>query len=316
MSKTHTVNKLEAAQTNALAQVLIDASQAAQKAKLSNLTAYLDELANIAPRNEYFASNAVCTSIGYTLCNQLLWDFRKKQTALNTPAPTVDIFNDGYGEMYEQRATRNQMIDNGMDDLPIFNALALKGTYKSMLRMQLGNTAYAAEFPVRMPHEILHEMLTQENDELIAKAYAAQSASEIASSKAATLIKAEMMKQASSQKERNAPKNKVETDFVMNELQKAIPEPFSDEIWNELPLWVQYKLTTSVFKQIVKAIATESRKHPEGSHTRDQLLEMIDAMQLELECAYRTAEIRLAFNMERLNERHEVIVKQTETAAA
>jgi hypothetical protein len=315
-----TTHKLEAGSVEAVAKGLqakhyiAEAQKAfpqdAVTPKISNIVSYLNDLVNIAPRNEYFAGNAIVTSLGYTIINQILWAFRKSQAALNTPAPSIDIFNDGFGEQYETRATEDQMEGNGMAQLPAFNALALKGVYKSLLRMQVGNIAFSADFPVRMPHEILHEMLTKENDELIAKAYAAQSAKEIEQSRAAAAIGAEMLKQATAQKVRNASKNKIEMDHVLDELQKTMPDQMTDDKWDDIPLWMQYKLTCSVFKQVVKAIAIESRSQPEGSHTRDRLLDLIDVMQLELEAAYNSAEVRLAFALERLDERHEVIVKK------
>lgn len=282
---------------------------------LTNVNTRFNELVCIAPRNEYFAGNAVCISLGYTILNQMLWKHRR-DNSVKAPEPTIDYLNDAYGEMYEQRATDAQMHDNGMDKLPVFDAIPLLGVYKNLLRMQVGNTAYAADFPVRMPHEIVHEMLTKENDQQLAQAYASLTAQEIAQSRAAQAIGAAMAKLTSSQKERNISKNKAEMDFVLNEFKNKCPDKLTDEVWATIPLWVQYKLVCSVFKQVVKAIAVETRKEPTGSANRDRLLALVDEMYLELEAASKTAEIKLAFALERLDERHDVLAKKVEAPKA
>ena len=122
---------------------------------LSNITSYLDRLAALAPRAEYFASNGFVTSLGYYVVNQILWEYRKANAVHNVGD---DITDDGYD--YPDARPISEVAPQA--ELPRFNAVPLLGAYKVALRQQRG-TAFAADYPPTTPNEILGAMLTSED---------------------------------------------------------------------------------------------------------------------------------------------------------
>jgi hypothetical protein len=273
---------------------------------ISNPMDHLDALARLAPRSEYFAASAIVGSLGYSVINQLLWQHRKASATTRLEAPTIDIFNDDYGDTYERMATEQAMHDIGMESLPNFDALKLIGAYKKLLRHQMGNIIQARDFPVRKPHEILHEMLNGERakSEELDAAYAAITEEEIKASPAAKAIREAIERRKANLAVHDLAKEKSETEYVLSELQKAMPEDLDDEKWAEIPVWMQYKLTTMIHRQVVNAVASESANRERDTNNLSELIELCSVVQLELEAAGRTSEVKLAFVQQRLTERH------------
>jgi hypothetical protein len=99
-----------------------------------------------------------------------------------------------------------------------------------------------------------------------------------------------------------------EIDHIHSEL-AAIPyEPFNDGAWSRLPLWAQFKLTRSVHKQVISAIANENEKPADERIHLEALNDLGEVVLLELEAADRMPEVRLAFEKGVLNiERHSLL---------
>lgn len=277
---------------------------------LSNPMETLDQLANLAPASEYFASNAILGSLGYTVCNSLLWTFRRANAKPKPEEPTVDIFNGSYASMFEKRADREMSEDNGHAALPEFDSLALTGVYMQMLYMQRGNPDYSGKYPAKMPHEIIHEMQVQDRDREIAAAYGVVEQLQLDASPAARAIKAARTRAAVAIDEHKARVHKVELDYVLTCLQRTMPERLTDEAWSAIPLYIQYKWSVAVYKQTVKAVAQELEAKKRDSDRLDCLYDIVNALHLELEAAARTAEVRTAFDQGRLDERHDIMIKE------
>lgn len=278
---------------------------------ITNPMDHLDTLINIAPANEYFAANAIVGSLGYSLLNQMLWNFRKLNAKPKAPAPTIDIFNDSYAEKFVRAASEEISEDNGHTKLPEFNATALVGVYMHMLYMQRGNVQFAEQYPVRMPHEILHEMQIQDRTSETAAAYEKIDAAIINASPAALAILAEKKRNMQVVSAHQAKQHEVEQAYILTQLKDAAPERLTEAAWQAIPLYIQYKWTVFVYKQVLKAIVQEQRATDRSTDKFDRLIELVGTIQLELEAAASTSEVKQAFIEERLDERHELIKQES-----
>lgn len=269
---------------------------------LSNIDGTLTKLCSLAPKSEYFASNGIVTSLGYYISNQLLWDFRKTNAKI-ADTPQDDVTDDGHIYPSSRSIPKDDFMEAaGMSELPRFNAIPLIGAYKTMLHLQKGSV-YAADYPVTTPNEILAKLITGEREEETRKAYEAIGNVEIAASRAAAAIKHQIAARVAA-RPTFTDRNKVEMAAVLGTLKKAAPEVLSDDLWAGIPIWVQYKFSMSVFNQVIKAIAYETTVEPNGSDTRTRLLAMADELMLELEAANKHPDIKLAFALDRLTDRH------------
>jgi len=307
--------------TEAFSKVAIDATNIKAAALinarihvLTNIQEHLDTLQNLAPRNAYFACSAVATSLGYTIVNQLLWANRKAN-AKTAAKPSIDWLNDGSAEQHIAETNAAHVEEIGLQSLPQLNALLLTGVYKGMMRRQMANVAYCVDFPPRQPNEILAEMLSNDNTAETAAAYKELTDKEITTSRAVLAIRAEMAKQSKMQTIRDEAKHKGETEYVLGELMNSRQGELTDELWEGIPLFVQYKLTISVWKQTVKALVFSINTTAEPDDIQARLFDLVNTMQLELELAARDPEIKLAFALEKLDERHE-LPKEVKDATA
>jgi hypothetical protein len=274
---------------------------------LSNPREVINRLASIAPASEYFAMSAFASSLGYYVINQMLYRFRGANRPVAVPAPTVDIFNDSYATMFEKRSEEESSKDNGFTRLPDFDAVPLAGVYMHTLYQQRGNLDFAAKYPVRMPHEILHEMQTTDRNAEMAAAYKAVDDKLINASPAAAAIRAAIGTTNQRVDAHKAKQHAVEQTHILTLLKNAAPERLTDEHWSKIPLYVQYKFCMFVHKNITKAIAEEARKYERDTDHMPELIDLLSALQLELEAAARTAEVKFAFEIDRLTDKHELI---------
>lgn len=280
---------------------------------LSNIDTTLNALAAVAPKSEYFASNGIVTSLGYYVANQLLWEFRRTNAVI-ADTPLGDVTDDGHIYPTSRSDPKADfMHDAGMQELPRFNALPLVGVYKTLLHMQKGSV-YASDFPVTTPNEILAKLITGEREEETRKAYEAVGNVEINASRAAAAIKHQIAARIAARPV-FTDRNKHEMQAVLDTIKKTAPETLTDDLWTGIPVWVQYKFSMSVFNQVIKAIAYDTTINPEGSDTRTRLLTMADELMLELEAANKHPDVKLAFALDRLSDRHVLETKEPVVAA-
>ena len=269
---------------------------------ISNINVYLDQLDGVAPSARYWASQSILNSLGWNVVNQLLWQHRK-----SVQRATADVGDSVFGddEMSKYPVAARSLEEVGFEpSLDQLDALALIGVYKRMLWQQT-NSVFAAKNPPQSPNAVLGGMLQNEREEAKAKAYATAARTEIAACAASAAIKHAMV----ARYEQSAvvtDKTKAEIDYVIHAIRFQAQEDLTDEIWANIPIWVQYKYAVGVFKQIVKAIAYEWQIKPEGSYACQELMRMAGELKLELDCAARTKQVKLAFATGRLDERHEI----------
>ncbi|WP_025915502.1 hypothetical protein [Herminiimonas sp. CN] len=283
---------------------------------LTNPMEYLDSLVSLAPASEYFATNTIVGSLGYSVCSQLLWAYRKANARAKLPEPTIDIFNGSYADMFEKRADKEMSEDDGHMALPEFDVTVLTGVYMQMLYMQRGNPDYAAKYPPKMPHELIHKMQTNDRDKELDVAYDTIEKARRAASPARYAIEAKRSSSAQAIDEHKARVHKVEMDYVLSSLRDTVPTRLTDDLWVSIPLHVQYRWSVSVYNQVVSAIDQEERRKDRDSDRIDHLYDIVNALHLELEAAARTAEVRTAFDQGRLGEWEDISVNAVIAQAA
>ncbi len=282
---------------------------------LTNPMTRLHELHKLSDSAEYFAANGIVGSLGYSVVTNLLWDYRKRNMPEAAPAPSIDIFGGEFQELYAAQAKDVAMVDNGYAKLPDFVITkTLQGVYMNLLYAQRGNPSPTAlKYPVTMPNQVLHEMQTRDRTAELNAAIQVQEDAELAASPARHALAAATSGTKKAFDEHQVRMHKLEQESVLKALRDTLPEPLSNAAWESIPLYVQYKWTMSVYNQAVKAFAYERALPKRDSDKISRLLDMISEMHLELEAANRTAEVRLAFDLGRLTERHGLI---TEAATA
>lgn len=271
---------------------------------LSNPVQYLDRLVCIAPSAEYFAQSAIMASLGYAVINQHLFAYRKAHAKAKTELPDIDWFNGQYADSFEDRIDAEMSADNGHAKLPDFDAIPFTGIYMQLFRDQRGNSQYSAKYPPRAPNEIIHEMQTNDRGNEIRKAARELDEALIAASPARRAIMAELNKTKRALDDYQVRQHKAEMAYMVPLLQNVMPGRLTDAMWATIPLFIQYKLTYFVYNQATKAAANESSQRAREGDKFEELLEMVDAIHLELEAAARTAEVRLAFESNRIDEKY------------
>jgi hypothetical protein len=282
---------------------------------ISNLNVHMDELHAISGRNAYFALNAVCNTLGYSIVNQMLWKNRKEQQRMSVDAPTIDIFNDEAAEAMDIESARGFAGDLGFTTLPEFNAIPLTGAYKRILQLQRADFTLSKDFPATMPHEILHR-LQQPQEQGVNDEYVKFMEKEIESSAAADAIKNAVKALGTKLDEREQAKKNNENDIVLKQIQGYLSEQLSDELWEGIPQYMQYRLVFPIYKQAIKALAFLIAKDKKPDAAVSRLLKLIDTITLELQGAARTEELKMAFDMERMGsaENLNVVVAEPEAA--
>ena len=273
---------------------------------ISNPEHALGRLAVLAPANEYFAQSAIVSSLGYYVINQLLWQCRDKTKPI-APQPTIDIFNESYATMFEKRSADEAAEDNGFGKLPTFDATQFTGVYMRMMYAQRGNLEFADRYPVTAPHVVLHEMQTQDRTTATRAAYTAVDDAIIDKSAVAAAIR----QQIGDAKQRidvaKVKQHEAEQRYVLTILRDTAPETMTDAKWESLPLYIQYKFSTYVLRNVLRAIKDEALKPERDTDNMPLLIELAETIQLELEAAARESEVKLAFDLDKLNDKHELV---------
>ena len=274
---------------------------------LTKVTTLIDDLYKIDQRAGFFALNGLTTSLGYSVLNAHVWAYRKSRST--KPLNSIDIFNDGFADDYESIASARNVVDLGFDTLPQYDMTKLTGVYKRLL-YQANTDELAKSFAPRMPSEILLELTKrrEESPEVIA-AYASYHETLIAKSPAAAAIVEAQRVQAARQAERDTKDAAVTTDYVLSELQGTRPEGMNDDTWEGVPMWIRYKFVFGIHKQACSAIAREQQLRDSDFDKMDALLALAGVLQLELEAAARTSEVKAATNLGRLDN-HQLVTNK------
>jgi hypothetical protein len=72
-------------------------------------------------------------------------------------------------------------------------------------------------------------------------------------------------------------------------------EVFDENVWERIPLHMQFRIMRSVYNQVIAATANEMEKPADERVHIDALNDLGESVLLELEAADRTAEVKLAF---------------------
>lgn len=279
---------------------------------LPHLAKSSDALTDTGGMHEYLAINAITTSLGYAVVAQLLAEFRKL-SAPQIPEPEIDVFSN-YQELYDEQMRAERTTELGYTALPVFHAVPMAGVYMRLLFGQRADPKYGPRWPAKPPHEILHEMQTGDRAKLLMAAYAEIDKDIIGRDNPALAnIEAALEKSNRARDEANAAKFPAERDYVLRALQKARPSPFTDDVWDELPLYIQYRYSVMVYNQYINAIRSQRQdreRNLENLSTISDLAQQVGMLHLEIEAAFKTAEVQAAFAQGKLEDsRHDIRIK-------
>lgn len=266
----------------------------------------------IDPFRGFIAANVVTNSLGYISLNAALWDMRRNAVTRKLESQTeelglalCDLGNasntiDRYNEWRKDETVADR-LETSVLPLPKVNGLALLGVYKGLLQEQL-----IAEFKQKptMPQEILAQIVEPTAasvdtivDELNRKALEKAGLS-------TSMIDAARAKRAA----QTAEKGRIKTESEVSEiiaLFKATPmEDFSDEHWEDLPLWKQYQFVFMVYRQVMAAIGgamEDIGKRNDAQDRFDNLVDLGAEIRLELLTMYRLSEVQRAFAENRID---------------
>lgn len=259
---------------------------------LTNAVTRLDALAAIAPDREYLCANGIVTSLGYYIANALLWEFRNANK-VNTEDDEV------IPEGIAPRVT--DVSDLGLSQLPRMDGKQFLAAYKRLYFMQKGS-AYAANMPPKKLKDIALEMITNGKVDQVKREYDRLHAAELSTSKSAAAIQHKMANRAQSTTQFTK-RNEAELAYIVDTFNFVAHDALDDELWQQMPLWLQYKYCVMIYNGIIQQIAIDIARD-EQHERRQVLLNMADDILLELEAAARKAEVKQAFAEGRLDERH------------
>jgi hypothetical protein len=273
---------------------------------INNVMESLNELNNVAPRAAFFARASILGSLGYAVCSQLIWNNRRARLHINEAAPDIDIFNNERADASVEVASKRNASEQGMVELPDWDATPLAGVFKSMLAEQCGE-ALAKQYKPTMPHEIIRGIFSNNNEVELDSAYADMINREIGSSSAADAIRKAMGVLDNKLNDKQIADHKYEENTVLSHLQFVATDNLNDQAWETIPLFVQYRFAYAVYKQSLKAFAflMRTNRRPDESATR--LIKLIDSLTLELQAAGRTPEVQLAFDLERMGSTENIV---------
>jgi hypothetical protein len=275
---------------------------------LSNAADHLHELNKIAPRSAFFARASILGTLGYAVCNQLIWANRRSRAAINEAAPDIDIFNDECANKSVVVAGKRNADEQGMVELPEWDAMPLAGVFKSILAHQNGEQL-AKQFRPTMPHEIIRGIFSNNNETEIDAAYAELINKEIGNSAAAEAIRKAMGVLDVKLDAKQIADHKFEENAVLKHLQFVATDDLTDEAWETIPMFVQYRFTYAVYKQALKAFAFIMKTNRRPDESASRLIQMIDTLTLELQAAGRTTQVRLAFDLERMGSTENIVTE-------
>jgi hypothetical protein len=282
---------------------------------LYNVIDYIDELEPLSPIGAYLARNAISMSLGFAVISQLRRELRNANQP-QAPAADIDVLGK-YQALFDQERERDRTEELGYVALPPFDAKPLAGVYMHMLYEQRATFQFADRWPVRMPHEILHQIQEGGPNAGLAEAYHALQLQVLGPDNPALgRIMADKARIAAVRSEQDKVAFAAERAYVLQTLQDTRPEPLTDEVWHEIPLYMQYRFSTMAFNQVCKATSVESLSRDVDYTRLGQLGQVAAHMCLEIEAAFKTAEVQAAFEQKRLDSRHDIRVALPTTPPA
>ena len=288
-----------------------DQAKATREAKqekvfvISNIADAIDQAGTLDPMLGYKVMHNFVRSLSYYTLSGLLWAYRKAgRKASFEIASGIDPMNDGSAEQDEAVARAANMEEIGFEQLGTFDAVPFVGVYKKYYRL-LSCDPYGTKDPVEPVKSILANVIGGRNDEVLQAAYEEeakkhQSPIDTALAKRTTEVKARVAAI-------DAQRQQVEADYVLREMLGIKQCDLSSHLWTTVPLWLQYKWTAGLYNALLTQIAfiNATQQYPDAS--MDNVKALAETLHLELECAARNSEVKLAFIEGRLEERHRLI---------
>jgi hypothetical protein len=280
----------------------LTASDYALGGVLSHPVDLINKLYKIDEFRGYIAANVLTNALGYAVLNGMLWDNRKLTKVRATAAMAEECFGvDGFNEEEADKTLLPDNwlgLENGLSDLPRPKMANFLGVYKQLLREQLSEQ-HAKDMPPTMPQEViaqLHGKKPRDNGEQAA--FIAKMIED--SGLPLTLMQKQIDTAKTRQAEQNARQYAKERDALIGEFKATLPEAFSNEHWQTLPAYIQYRYVFGVYKQIMASVAKAATEATEGKDDAlakfDNALELAKEVHAELKATEQHPQVQLAFD--------------------
>lgn len=278
---------------------------------INNPLETVDKLNNLSAFHGFNALSSICNSLGWYVINALVWEWRVANKTVikskfdifdnDAPVPTLDDMAEARNEAAAERAAEQNVIDNGFGVLPKVDGIKFAAAYKGMLKSLQGYTEYdLSRLP--MPNGIFNQMMEGVDGRRVDEAAAKFTERLIAHHASKADIEKSMQRRLTAAPPRDIARETKQLDHVMLSLQRVVREPLSDATWGMLPLWAQYKISHNVRQQVIQALTLElSRKNISDRKNEIELLDLLEEVDLELRSAASNAEIKLAFELGKLD---------------
>lgn len=271
---------------------------------LSNPMEYIDELTKLNPFWGTVALRVMTSAFGWYAVSAILWEYRKRNQAPKVTS-SIDWLNDTINEIKEKQEAQTNFEEQGHNTLPFVQGLKLVGAYK-YLYMLTANADDIRSMDMPTPAVLFERMRSNERDrsEVLA-AYEAFDTERFKDSPNFAHVKERLERNKKTQDERAVKKAQDELDHIHFELASTPHEILTDAVWMQVPLWAQFRLIRSIYKQVISAIANELEKPADERLALEDLHKLGNTIHAELSAADRNPEVRLAFEKKILDhERH------------
>jgi len=99
----------------------------------------------------------------------------------------------------------------------------------------------------------------------------------------------------------NKQRRQAELDYVLGEIRTTPAVDLDDAHWGQLPLYVQYKMVRNILSRCIDAFAKEMTKEVADRRNEHDMLELINDVRGELANVINHPEIKLAFELDKLD---------------
>lgn len=292
-----------------------------QPSILANPISTIDRLRRYSTFHGARAHSSLCYTLGLFAINALSWQHvENTRPAMVKPTTAIDIFNDGYAKADIDRESAQNIEEQGLAALPRTDGLLLVGAYKQMLAEIC---EYNADEAKRlMPDVIFARMQSSRDDVATTGAYDDFTSTHANMNAVKELLQAEIKRQQARRTETIEKNAVAKLDHVLGSLQKAPRDQFDDKVWECIPLHKQYSIVRMVMTETLAAAAAEMRKPVDERVNEFDLIDMASELKLELDAADRDPEVKLAFEVGKLQplnapkEPVKTVVKETRVIKA
>lgn len=274
---------------------------------VSNPMQYIEELSKMSAFWGDVALRTFTSNIGYYAVGSIMWAFRKRNQMPEVTS-NIDAFNgmlaDADKKEFDEVVTEMQ----GNKTLPFIKGEKLIAAYK-FLFIECSRNQINPNFDLPNPAAMYARNQKPEADRTeTEQAYDSFELERLKNSPTFAHIKAKMEQSKNRDDLRARKKAQTELDHIHTVIRDTEYEPFTDDVWNTIPVWAQYKFALSVYRQCISAVDAEAKLPSEERLHLFDLAKLAETLLLELQMARAHEQVKLAFEKGNLKENHEITI--------